>query len=401
MFAIWLILFVIFLDWLGIGLVYPMFSSMLFSEKLLLPPETSEVVRGWFLGILLAVMPTAQFFSGPILGTISDQIGRKPILIATLLLIIFGYALSSLAIYWDQIWILILGRICIGIGAGNTAVVGAAVVDLSGDKKAKYFAYSGMVSGIGFTLGPYLGGHLSEISYIFPFIVAGLAVFINFLLILLFFEETLLVKKKMNFYLHEGFNNIKRGFQIKGLKALFIAIMFYCFGWSFFYEFIPIAWIYDYDLTSRQIGLFYAYGAGFYALSSGILIQPIIKWCNHYTIFFYGLIVFGTLILILLVNPQINWVWVYLPLCNFLGALLFPTSMSLVSNQASNEIQGEILGILQSVQSIAFATSPLVAGVLLGLFPHMPMLLGGVSMLIAALVLGLCLRKNVFFIRLP
>ena len=86
-----IILLITFIDWTGLGLVYPMFSSMLFEEGYLLPiGTTTDLQKGVWLGVLLATMPIAQFFSSPIIGALSDQRGRKPLLKVTLLLTIIG-----------------------------------------------------------------------------------------------------------------------------------------------------------------------------------------------------------------------------------------------------------------------------------------------------------------------
>ncbi len=78
-FILFILLFVAFIDWMGIGLVYPMFSSMMFHREIhLVSPETSDAMRGFWLGILLALMPISQFFSSPIIGTFSDQKGESP-----------------------------------------------------------------------------------------------------------------------------------------------------------------------------------------------------------------------------------------------------------------------------------------------------------------------------------
>ena len=78
--SLWLVLFVVFLDHIGIGLVYPMFSAMMFEpDSPFMDVAASGVVRGWYLGALLAAMPLAAFFSSPILGALSDQKGRRPL----------------------------------------------------------------------------------------------------------------------------------------------------------------------------------------------------------------------------------------------------------------------------------------------------------------------------------
>jgi MFS transporter, DHA1 family, tetracycline resistance protein len=119
-FALFILLFVAFIDWMGIGLVYPMFSSMFFHRDIqLLAPEASDAMRGFWLGILLALMPIAQFFSSPILGTLSDQKGRRPLLKIALLFGVLGYLIAMAAVWIESLLLLLLSRVIIGISAGS------------------------------------------------------------------------------------------------------------------------------------------------------------------------------------------------------------------------------------------------------------------------------------------
>jgi DHA1 family tetracycline resistance protein-like MFS transporter len=396
--SLWLVLFVVFLDWLGIGLVYPVFSTMIFHpEHSILDPSVSESMRGWYLGILLAVMSISQFLSSPIIGSFSDQKGRRPLFLISLALGIFGYTFCVVGIMMKSLFILIASRCFVGISAGNAAVVSATIVDLSDDSnKAKHFGLYSMACGIGFTIGPFLGGLLSKSHFAIPFCIAGVATVLNLVLIFYFFKETHHTRKKAQIRWDEGIRNLDKAFKIRELKALFLTVLFFCFGWSFFYEFIPVSWIADFRFDATTIGFFYAYGAGVYALSSGILIRPIVEHYQHSTILFYALLSAGIILLSLLVLPSSFWIWIYLPIVNFLMALVYPTSTTLVSDKTHKEAQGEILGILQSIQSAAFAISPLAAGWLLGNGSHMPTLVGGISMLAGALVLGSFLNKEIF-----
>lgn len=396
--SLWMVLFIIFLDWVGIGIVYPMFSTMLFSAGgPLYNPQSSEAVRGCCLGILLAAMPLTQFFSGPILGALSDQKGRKPIFIYSLILAVIAYGLSTVGVFMQSILTLIASRFLIGIASGNVAVVSATIADLSDEEnKGKHFGLYSMACGVGFTIGPILGGKLSEISFSLPFIFAGLATLLNLFLLFFLFSETHKVRIDAPIRVGAGIRNLKKAFKSPGLKTTFITVLLFCFGWSFFFEFLPVTWIYDYNLSPGEIGIFYAYGAAFYAISSGFLIRPIIKYYNNSTILFYSLICLGFVFAITLIPMGRSWLWVYLPIINFLSALIFPTSTTMVSNWAKPETQGETLGILASVQSAAFALSPLAAGTILGNNPHMPMAIGSFSMLTGALILGLMLRKELF-----
>src|SRR5580704_6183428 len=93
------ILIVGFIDHMGIGLVYPLFSALLFDpENSILPPETSLATRGWLLGILIALTPIAQFFACPVLGALSDQKGRKKMLIISMAMGIAAYLTAAIGL---------------------------------------------------------------------------------------------------------------------------------------------------------------------------------------------------------------------------------------------------------------------------------------------------------------
>lgn len=397
--ALWLVLLIVFLDWLGLGLVYPMFSSMLFHPDCpFVDIGTSESVRGWYLGLLLASMSIAQFLSGPVFGALSDQKGRRPIFVFTLALSVVGYICCMMAVKMGSLAFLVVSRVIVGAAAGNAAVVSASVADLSNlEDKTKNFGLYSMACGVGFSVGPFLGGKFSAYGYSVPFLVAGIATFLNFLLIFFFYRETNEnIKKGVPLRFDKGIQNLKKAYQVPGLRVLFLSILVYCFGWSFYYEFLPVTWIADHQFDVERIGFFFAYAAGCFAISAGFLIRPIINRFRHEAIFFYALCLLGAFLLMMLLNTSILWIWIGLPISNFFAALLFPTSTTLVSNWAKKDAQGETLGILQSVQAAAFALSPLAAGSFLGSHPHMPMVLGGFAMLLAALIMGIFLRKKIF-----
>jgi MFS transporter, DHA1 family, tetracycline resistance protein len=213
-------------------------------------------------------------------------------------------------------------------------------------------------------------------------------------LIWLFFQETHKVRKSAPIRLADGIRNLKRAFQIQNLRVLFLMCIFFCLGWSFFYEFLPVIWIDSYGFDSTQVGFFFAFGSICYALSSGMLIRPIVNRFKPGPVLFYSLCALGSAILLLLLHPSASWIWVYLPIVNFLIALVYPTYITMISDWAGPDAQGEILGISGSLQALAFALSPLAAGFLVGADTYMPMFVGGLSTLLAGIIGGLWLTKR-------
>ena len=393
--SLWLVLFVIFIDWMGIGLVYPMFSSMLFHpEYPLVSPDASNAARSWYLGLLLAAMPIAQFFSGPILGALSDQKGRRPLFLCSLVIGVIGYFFSAIGVFWKSLFLLFLGRLIVGAAAGNVAVVSATVADLSSEEnKAKNFGLYSMACGLGFTVGPFLGGQLSSVGFEIPFFLSAGAVFLNLILIYFFFSETHFSKTNAAIRIGIGIKNLKKAFQMRGLRVLFASSLLFCFGWSFFYEFIPVAWIHDWEYSPGQIGIAYAYGAGFYALSSGYLIRPFLSRFRHASLLFYSLVILGLILFVLLAPLPEYSIWIYLPIVNFFVAMIWPTATTMVSDFSAKDAQGETLGIYQSVQAVALGLSPLAAGSLLAVNTNLPILTAAIAMLLAATIFGFILRK--------
>ncbi|MBS0605104.1 MAG: MFS transporter [Verrucomicrobia bacterium] len=400
---LFILLLVAFIDWMGIGLVYPMFSSMMFHHDInLIPPESSDALRGFWLGILLALMPLSQFFSSPIIGALSDQKGRKPLLKYCLIFGVVGYAIAMLAVWMESLALMLFSRVVLGISAGSAAVVGASLADLSlAEEKAKNFGLLNMAAGIGFTVGPFFGGKLSAEGFLgiggydMPFLFAGLITLLNLLLLLYFFKETHQHRRQVSLSISQGISNLKKAFRLPGIRILFITVFIFCFGWSFYWEFIPVTWINEYGMSASDVGDLFAYAAAFYALSCGLLIGPVVKRVRPPAVLFYSLVLAGFYILILLSHPGKNFLWGFLPLQQFLIALLFPTAAAMVSNYVKEDAQGEMMGILQSVEAGAVALSPLLSGVFVGLNYDMPIIVGACAFLAAAAILGTGVTKEV------
>ncbi|MGC1878707.1 MAG: MFS transporter [Rhabdochlamydiaceae bacterium] len=385
-----------FLNWMSYGLVYPIFAASIFHHNSIFLGLTSDVLRGFWLGVLLAACPIAQFFSSPAIGELSDRKGRKPILQITTLLIAIGALVCMFGVWEKSLFLLIFGRIVTGIGAGNIAVINSSVADISpAVAKAKNFALIGMSNGIGFVFGPFLGGKLAVFGFDVPFIFATIATIANFVLITFFFSETLTKKKWSDTHLASRFRHLWKTTVAHQFRIVFLAFFTFCFGWSFYWEFIPVTWIKSYGLDVSQIGNFYAFGSIVYVLSSGLLIRPIVNKFKALPVLFIALASLG-LFLLLLFKAKIEWYWFSIGIQQFLIALIFPIGTAIVSNLTSKNEQGETLGVFQSLQAFAFAATPFLGGALLDLSYSSPFLIGGVSMFVACLILLLGYKKKLF-----
>ena len=399
-FSVFLLLLIAFIDYFGIGLVYPLFSSMLFNRDLpFFPPETSNVVRGVYLGILLGAQPLFSFFSAPILGTFSDQLGRKRILIVSLIIAVLGYSIGWYATSSYSIFGLILFRVVAGISAGSTSIVQASLADISTkESKTKNFALYNMALGTGFTIGPYLGGKLSDpdflstASYSLPFFFTVIVIILSLFFVTFFYRETLKEKSLVKVGLLTGIRSFKKAFHMKGIKILFALAFLFVFGWSLFFEFIPVYLIDKFAFQAKDIGNLYGASGAMFAISSGILIRPLINRFSPYKLFLGNIFIVGSIILVLLAANTTWQIYALAITLNFFSASIFPSITTLVSNKAKESVQGEILGLLSSTYGLALALSPIISGAVAGINSSLPMFLGAVSMFSVGFLL---LKRNI------
>ena len=200
--SFFLLLIVAFLDYMGLGLIFPIMPVMLFSSDcLLLPEAATNLSRGVWLGALIALAPLFQFIVSPIFGSLSDQRGRKQMILIGLAFGLIGYFLGFLGVTANSIILLIIYRCFFGVSSATMTVVQATIVDISTKKtKAKFFSIYHMVLGIGFTIGPFLGGVLCDSSLVSwfnfgtPFVFGTILTSLNLVLIYYYFYETFQVE---------------------------------------------------------------------------------------------------------------------------------------------------------------------------------------------------------------
>lgn len=410
---------VAFIDNLGVGLIYPLFAAMLFDNALpLLPMDTSQEARGIWLGIFLSLMPFAQFFSAPLWGAISDRRGRKGPLHLSLGIALVGYLFAFMGVVLSNIWILLVSRVVVGFAAGNISIVQATITDLStNEEKVKNFGSYSMALGAGFALGPFFGGSLSELGYSTPFLFACVLTLLNLLFSLFFFKETLKVgisqpvsktsennlvpdeqpiEKKSSFHWSLGIDQLKKAFALKGLRTILLCSFLHNFGWAYFFEFIPVYLISKFEFSPLYLGVFYGLAGCVYALSTGLLIRPLVKRFQPETLMFGGNLLTAITILTILLLPTSFWIWPLLIVMCYFVAFVSPSSITLVSNRADSKNQGEALGVLSSINAAALAFSPLFSGSIVGKFPEVSVIIGGMTLAIVAMILFVVFKESIF-----
>lgn len=352
--AITFILITLMIDAIGIGIVFPIMPDLM--DRV----GAGNTGQGAFWGgLLMAAYAGALFLSGPIVGSISDAIGRRPILIAALTMLSLDYVIMALA---DSFWLLLLGRTLAGLAGATYITATAYIADISSAKeKAANFGLIGAAFGIGFVLGPALGGLAAEISISAPFwIAAGLsagnALFGYFVL-----PESLEPDKRRPFGKRDlnPFKSIFDAFRLPGLAVPLVCIFVFEFA-NMVYPTLWAFWIREvFNWPTLYIGLsLAAYGVLLASVQGGLLPIFIGKIGEYRTLMLgMGSAVIG------LIGFGFTGSFAALVIFLLLAALadLVPALMTaMASNQTDEDRQGLVQGVIASLSSVAAILAPLV-----------------------------------------
>ena len=363
----------IFIDMLGVGILIPVIPLLLAnptSSFYLLPAGVSPNQGYILLGFLTAVYPLMQFFATPILGQLSDTFGRKKLLAISLAGTCVGYVLFSIAIVTRNIPLLFLSRALDGITGGNISVAQAAIADITTPtNRAKNFGLIGAAFGLGFILGPYIGGKLSDPSLVHwfnaatPFWTAGILAFLNMLSVIFLFKETLKnAQAHMRIHWGKSIHNIINAFAMEKLRVIFLANFFYVGGFTFFTTFFSVFLIRKFNFTQGHIGDFFSYIGIWIVFTQAVITRLLSKFVKEHVILKVSYIVGGIFVMLFFV-PTVWWgLLLVVPFFSIANGLTQSNSLALISRSVGQDIQGEVLGINASIQAFAQSVPPILSG---------------------------------------
>ncbi|MBM3207490.1 MAG: MFS transporter [Chlamydiae bacterium] len=393
------VLFTVFIDSLGFGLIMPLLGPLLLGSNSFVDGSFSIESRGWLYSLLIASYCLGQFFGSPILGTISDRLGRKKILSLTIVLGFLSYLAGLISVINFSIIGLFISRLLSGVASGNYAIAQSFVANASQPKdRAKTFGLLGMSWGVGFVVGPFIGGRFALNSFLGawtgPFVIAAVLCLVNFLLVLIFLKDTATSQRKNEISFTTGFLHLKKAFNHPKLKVLFYVMFVFCFGWGFFTEFSPVFLIQKLSFSVEDIADFFAYVGFWIALSQGCLIRPLLKKFSSQFLLALGLIVFSILLTLTCFVKNSLQLFILVPFFAFFESLVYPSAASIISNLTPEDSQGEILGIYNSVQWAAIGLTPFFSGSFVVIYPFLTPIISSICMLLGFSILVWFWIKN-------
>ena len=374
------------LDILGIGLIIPITPRLVESFQ-----QTGVADASRTYGLLVALYSLMQFVFAPVLGSLSDRYGRRPVILLSLLGSGLDYFLLA---YAPSLAWFFVGRIISGITGANFAAASAYIADVSPpEKRAANFGLIGAAFGLGFILGPALGGLLGDIGLRWPFIVAGILTLLNALYGWLVLPESLAPENRRAFSWTRSnpvgaLLHLSKYPMVLGLAGTYFLLYF---G----HQVLPSTWVlytsHRYHWTVSQTGLSLAIVGLMAAIVQGGLTRIVVARIGErkaasiglaiaaLAYVGYGLATEGWMIYVILVFAS-------------LGGITGPSLQGLISRNVGADEQGGVQGSLASLSSIAGVIAPPIAA---GLFGHFADSLPGAAFFFSAALTVLALVLTV------
>ena len=381
------ILLTTMIDAIGISLILPIMPTLL--REVGEFPLAEAALWG---GVLTTVFAVMQFLCGPLLGALSDRFGRRPVLLTSLSVMALDYIVMAIA---HTYWLLLLGRIIGGITAATPATTAAAMADISKpEEKAARFGLFGAAFGIGFILGPPLGGLLADFGTRAPFYAAAVLVFANTVLGYFVMPETVTDKNRRAFSWARA--NPLGAFRSVGMNPVLrrLLIVFFLYQIAFFVY--PAVWAFfteeRFGWSPRIIGISLGAFGIMMAIVQGGLIRLILKWLGEKGTVIYGITfnAFAFLFLALVTNGTVA---LFFTPITALGAVVTPAIQGMMSKQTPDDSQGELQGVLASTNALAMIFAPMIMTWVFATFAadDAPVYMPGAPFLLSMALMGACM----------
>lgn len=365
---------IVFIDLLGFGLILP-----------LLPFYADQYGATPFLvGLLTAIYAAAQLIGAPLLGRLSDRFGRRPILLISIFGTFLGFLIFGLAEPLGEIlaaWtgaplnslvlvILFISRALDGFTGGNISVAQAYITDVTTEEnRARGLGLVGAAFGLGFVIGPAMGGLLSGFGYAVPaYAAAGLSA-VNLLMVSLWLPESLPVERRSTGGERQASVNLKAllaAMNRPRVGPILSVSFFYGLAFALFTSMFSLFSQYRLELDARQTGYVLGYVGLLIALVQGVAVGPVAKRFPEKWIIFLGTITLAVSLAVWAVTPSVPALLIILvPLASASGILNTVLRSSLTKSVDEEEVGG-ILGLSASLESATRVIAPSLGGLLLG-----------------------------------
>lgn len=395
--ALLFILFTVVIDSIGIGIIFPVMPDLM--RQVTGADLANAALWG---GVLATAFAAMQFLCGPVIGNLSDRFGRRPVMLVALATMAVDYLVMALA---QTVWLLLVARLVAGATAATYATASAYVADVSGPQdRARAFGFIGAAFGVGFILGPLIGGAASVLGTRAPFYVAAAIALANFLFGLWALPESLDAARRRSFGWRRAnpFAAFRAIGHLPGLKPYLVVMFLYTLCFTAY----PAVWSYygtaRFGWDAWWNGMSLAVFGIFMVAIQGFGVAPATRrwgeartavygsFMHVVTFLYYGLVTSGF------------WAIAFTPI-SALGDVAGPAMQGRMTNLTPENQQGELQGVIASVSAVAATASPLLFTAIFAHFtaadapvfwPGAPFVLSAVIMVVCVLILVAASREK-------
>jgi DHA1 family tetracycline resistance protein-like MFS transporter len=351
----------VFIDLVGFGIVIPVLPFYAEGTRFNATPRT--------VGLLFASYSIMQLIFSPVLGRLSDKHGRRPVLLVSIIGTGIGFLFLGFA---TTLWMLFVGRILDGITGGNISTAQAYIADITTkENRAKGMGLIGAAFGLGFVFGPAIGGVLSHWGVEVPFLFAAGLCFLNALLLYFTLPETVTPDHPARISAAGGRGLTQLIESLKNPRLGFVLIIYFLFivAFSIMTTTFSLFTMFRFGYDAQHTGYLFAYVGVLAVIVQGGLIGRLVKKFGELPLVVVGAFLFaGSLFAVPFVGPQAGGLVALLVgggLFSIGNSLSSPSLTSLASKSVGPAEQGSVLGVTQSVASLARAVGPALAAVLI------------------------------------
>jgi MFS family permease len=383
---------VIFIGFIGYSMMVTLFVQLLMGPRTgLLPASATEADRTQVLGLLLALYPLGQFFGTPVLSSLSDRFGRKPVLIHSLSVTTLCYVLVATALQIKSLALLAASLVVCGLAEANVAIAQSAIADVSTpSERGRLFGYATVAVRLGYVAGPLAGGLIVAWTHHpampFWFVVVLLAAALVWTQAR--FAETHPPEPGRGIRTRDAFTSLLTVFTERRIRVLYL-INFLLFVAIFGYSRAILMYLVnEWHFHDRKITLFYAYFAAA-VLVANLWIMPLLSSRLSLKKLAVTTAALGGLSTIAIAIPRSEiWVWLLIGPSSCLLSLCLSACAALLSNSVGPDEQGRVMGNAQALEDAGEAAGAAGAGLLASLFIPLPMLVYGALVIVGALLLS-------------
>ena len=360
------IMITVLIDMVSIGLIVPVLPALVGSFT------TSQTEQAWWYGAVTFAFSFANFISSPVLGALSDRFGRRPVLLVGFCALAISFFVTALA---TALWVLIVVRLFSGAMQSNASVANAYVADITPQAdRAKRFGLLGAMFGIGFILGPVMGGLLGAIDLRLPFFAAGSLALLNLLYGWFVLPESLPADRRRPFSWRAAMNPFAALAELGKLGG--VGILVAVVACSALAQFVLYtAWVlyttFKFGWGPQENGWSLFTIGCMSALVQGVLLGRLLKRFSPQRLAIVGL-ASSTLAFIAWGAATQGWMVYAVILCNVLGFTVAASIQSIISGAADATTQGRTMGAVSSLQSLMAVVAPVLTAPLLGVVSHLP-----------------------------